>query len=207
MIASATAEDYLHAIEVVAGDPNVDAMIVIYIPPQATKAAEIGQAIAEGVDAVGGHIPVATAWMSSKGFRRSCRRRRFRIPSFAFPEQAAIAMARAAEYARWRDRPTGSTPAFDDTRHDEAAGIIANALGRRDAGWLTADEVDRLLGCYGLSSARAERTTTPRRQPRLPPGWARRSPSRRWVPASCTRRRSARSSLGSPDRRRSPGSA
>ena len=38
MIASATAEDYRRAIEVVAGDTNVDAMIVIYIPPQATKA-------------------------------------------------------------------------------------------------------------------------------------------------------------------------
>jgi acyl-CoA synthetase (NDP forming) len=161
MIASATAEDYLHAIEVVAGDPNVDAMIVIYIPPQATKAAEIGQAIAEGIDAVAGRIPVATAWMSSKGLPAELQKTKIRIPSFAFPEQAAIAMARAAEYGRWRDRPTGSTPAFDDTRHDEAAGIIANALGRRDAGWLTADEVDRLLGCYGLSSARAERTTTP----------------------------------------------
>jgi acyl-CoA synthetase (NDP forming) len=41
MIASATAEDYLHAIEVVAGDPNVDAMIVISSP--AAKAAEIEQ--------------------------------------------------------------------------------------------------------------------------------------------------------------------
>ena len=152
MIASATAEDYLHAIEVVAGDPNVDAMIVIYIPPQATKAAEIGQAIAEGIDAVGGRIPVATAWMSSKGLPAELQKTKVRIPSFAFPEQAAIAMARAAEYARWRDRPAGSTPAFDDTRHDEAAGIIANALGRRDAGWLTAEEVDRLLGCYGLKT-------------------------------------------------------
>jgi len=161
MIASATAEDYRHAIEVVAGDPNVDAMIVIYIPPQATKAAEIGQAIAEGIDAVGGRFPVATAWMSSKGLPAELQKTKIRIPSFAFPEQAAIAMARAAEYGRWRERPAGSIPAFDDTRHDEAAGIIANALGRRDAGWLTAEEVERLFGCYGLKTARSDRTRTP----------------------------------------------
>ena len=170
MIASATAEDYLRAIEVVAGDPNVDAMIVIYIPPQATKAAEIGQAIAEGIDAVGGRIPVATAWMSSKGFRRSCRRRRFGSRRSRSPNRPPSRWPRRR--VRQVARSTGRIdPAFDDTRHDEA-GIIANALGRRDAGWLTAEEVERLSGCYGLKTARADRTTTPRRQPRLPPGSA-----------------------------------
>jgi acyl-CoA synthetase (NDP forming) len=161
MIASATADDYRRAIEVVAGDTNVDAMIVIYIPPQATKAAEIGQAIAEGIDAVGGRIPVATTWMSTKGLPADLQKTRTRIPSFAFPEQAAIAMARAAAYGGWLDRPAGSIPAFDDTRHDEAFGVIANALGRRDAGWLTAEEVERLFGCYGLKTARSDRTRTP----------------------------------------------
>jgi acyl-CoA synthetase (NDP forming) len=136
-------------------------MIVIYIPPQATKAAEIGQAIAEGIDAVGGRIPVATAWMSSKGLPAELQKTKIRVPSFAFPEQAAIAMARASEYGRWRERPAGSIPTFDDTRHDEAFGVIANALGRRDAGWLTAEEVERLLGCYGLKTARSDRTRTP----------------------------------------------
>jgi acyl-CoA synthetase (NDP forming) len=161
MIASATADDYRRAIEVVAGDTNVDAMIVIYIPPQATKAAEIGQAIAEGIDAVGGRIPVATTWMSTKGLPADLQKTRTRIPSFAFPEQAAIAMARAAAYGGWLDRPAGSIPAFDDTRHDEAFGVIASALGRRDAGWLTAEEVERLFGCYGLKTARSDRTRTP----------------------------------------------
>ena len=56
-----------------------------------------------------------------------------RIPSFAFPEQAAIAMAHAARYGAWRERPAGTIPHFHDTRIDEAVGIIANALGRGDA--------------------------------------------------------------------------
>ena len=102
MIASATAEDYRHAIEVVAADPGIDAMIVIYIPPQATRAAEIGHAIAEAIEAVGGRIPVATTWMSTKGLPVELQKAGLRIPSFAFPEQAAIAMARAAAYGRWR---------------------------------------------------------------------------------------------------------
>ena len=98
MIASATAEDYRRAIEVVAGDPNVDAMIVIYIPPQATKAAEIGQAIAEGIDAVGGRIPVATTWMSTKGLPAELQKTRITV--------SRRSRSRNRPPSRWRARPS-----------------------------------------------------------------------------------------------------
>jgi len=161
MIASATASEYRRTIEIVAGDPGVDAMIVIYIPPEATRAEEIGEAIAEGIDALEGRIPVATAWMSTKGLPAELQKTGTGIPSFAFPEQAAIAMARAAAYGRWRERPAGSVHTFDDARPDEVYAILATALGRRDDGWLRPDEVERLLECYGLRAARSERATTP----------------------------------------------
>jgi acetyl coenzyme A synthetase (ADP forming)-like protein len=161
MIASATAADYERAIETVAADPDVDAIIVIYIPPQATKAAEIGKAIVRAINEVGGRVPVATTWMSTKGLPQALQEAGTSIPSFPFPEQAAIAMAHAARYGRWRERPVGSIPRFHDTNADEAVGIIAAALGRSDAGWLTAEEVERLFGCYGLRTARSGRAATP----------------------------------------------
>jgi acyl-CoA synthetase (NDP forming) len=70
-------------------------------------------------------------------------------------------MAHAARYGAWRERPAGTIPHFHDTRIDEVVGIIATALGRADAGWLTAEEVQRLLDCYGLRTARSERAATP----------------------------------------------
>jgi acetyl coenzyme A synthetase (ADP forming)-like protein len=161
MIASATAEDYERAIETVAADPDVDAIIVIYIPPQATKAAEIGKAVVRAIKDVGGRIPIATTWMSTKGLPEALQEAGTSIPSFPFPEQAAIAMAHAARYGRWRERPVGSIPRFHDTNADEAVGIVATGLGRGDAGWLTAAEVERLLGCYGLRTARSDRAATP----------------------------------------------
>jgi acetyl coenzyme A synthetase (ADP forming)-like protein len=161
MIASATAEDYERAIETVAADPEVDAMIVIYIPPQATKAEEIGHAIVRALRNVGDRIPVVTTWMSSKGLPEELQEGGRRVPSFPFPEQAAIAMAHACAYGRWRERPEGTVPRFHDVRPDEATGILAGALGRGEGSWLTAEEVDRLLGCYGLKMARSERATTP----------------------------------------------
>jgi acyl-CoA synthetase (NDP forming) len=157
MIASATAQDYRRAIEVVSVDPVVDAMIVIYIPPQAIQAEAIGRGIAEAIDAVGGRIPVTTAWMSTKGLPTELQGTSTRIPSFAFPEQAAIAMARAAAYGRWRERAEGKVPVFADVKPDEAGAVILAALARSDEGWLEPDEVDRVLSCYGLRTARSER--------------------------------------------------
>jgi acetate---CoA ligase (ADP-forming) len=160
MIASATGDDYSRAIGAVAADPDVDAMIVIYIPPEITKAPEIATSIAGALERIDGRIPVATTWMSTKGLPTDLAGGA-RIPSFAFPEQAAIAMARAASYGAWRNRPPGTIPHFHDARGDEAVGILANVLGRGDTGWLTVEEVERLLDCYGLRTARSERAATP----------------------------------------------
>jgi len=160
MIASASDTDYEGAIRTVAGDPDVDAVIVIYIPPLMEKAAAILRAIARAVRDVGGNIPVATTLMGGSAVESELRADGTNIPSFSFPEQAAIAVARAAAYGRWRTRPEGTVPRFDDVRRDEAYAVIAGALGR-GGGWLPADELEELLGCYGLPVARSARAATP----------------------------------------------
>jgi acyl-CoA synthetase (NDP forming) len=83
-----------------------------------------------------------------------------KVPSFSFPEQAAIALARAAAYGRWRTRPEGTVPRFEDVRRDEAYAVIAGALGR-GGGWLTAEELEELLGYYGLPVASSARAAAP----------------------------------------------
>ena len=160
MIASASDADYEGAIRTVAGDPDVDAVIVIYIPPQVEKAAAIVRAIARAVRDVGGSIPVATTLMGGSAVESELRADGTKIPSFSFPEQAAIAVARAAAYGRWRTRPEGTAHRFDDVRRDEAYAVIAGALGR-GGGWLTAEELEELLGCWGLRVARSARAVTP----------------------------------------------
>ncbi|MFB3737609.1 MAG: GNAT family N-acetyltransferase [Candidatus Velamenicoccus archaeovorus] len=165
MVASASADDYRRTIATVARDPEVDAMIVIFIPPQAARAEEIAHGIAAGVADTQGRIPIATTFMSAKGLPAELASDGTRIPSFAFPEQAAIAMAHACAYGRWREKPEGTVPRFHDLRTDEAAAIVAAALQRREVDvsgeWLSAEEVDRLLACYGLPVVRSERAATP----------------------------------------------
>jgi acetyl coenzyme A synthetase (ADP forming)-like protein len=160
MIASATAEDYQRAIRTVGEDPDVDAMIVIYIPPQAAKAAEIAQAIARGINDVGGRIPVVTTFMSARGLPEELQQSGSQIPSYAFPEQAAIALAHAAEYGRWRAKPKGQRPHFHDTKPEEAAAILAAGLAD-GGGWLPDAEVEHLLSCYSIPLVRSEHAPTP----------------------------------------------
>ena len=58
-----------------------------------------------------------------------------RVPVYAYPEEAVRALAKAADYGRWRERDPGAPPSFEDLRRDEAAATLADALGR-GGGWL-----------------------------------------------------------------------
>ena len=160
MIASATAEDYRRAIDTVARDPDVDAMIVIYIPPQASRAVEIGRAIVGAIHDVEREIPIAATWMWADGVPADLAEASARVPSFAFPEDAAIAMAKACRYGAWRRRPEGETPAFPDMDHDVVTATIAEALGRGE-GWLEPEEVDRVLSAASLPVVTSHRARTP----------------------------------------------
>lgn len=149
MIASASADQYREVIRVVARDPGVDAVVVIFIPPLVTRAEDVAAAVVDGVRALGGAKPVLAVFMQSRGVPDALRNGDVRVPSFAFPEEAVIALARVARYGAWRARPPAPPAAVPDARREEAAALVAGALGRGD-GWLAPAEVARLLECYGL---------------------------------------------------------
>ena len=149
MIASAPSEHYRQAIQIVAADPKIDALIVIFTPPLVTRAEDVARDIVAAVERMEKNIPVITVFLSADRAPAELRTGKTRIPSYAFPETAAIALARAARYREWRERPETSAPAFDDLRRDEAAAIVATALARGD-GWLANEEIAVLFACYGL---------------------------------------------------------
>jgi len=147
MIASATAEQYREAIRTVANDPNIDSLIVIFVPPLVTRVEDVAQVISEEVTALNRAKPLATVLMSP--LKPPIALTNARVPVYQFPETAAIAMARAARYGEWRVRPEPSRVEFGDIKREEAAAIVANAL-QRGEGWLAPEEVAQLLACYGL---------------------------------------------------------
>jgi acetyl coenzyme A synthetase (ADP forming)-like protein len=147
MIASANAEQYRETIRTVANDPNIDSLIVIFVPPLVTRVEDVAQVIAEEVAALDRRKPLATVLMSP--LKAPAVLTNARVPVYQFPETAAIAMARAARYGEWRNRPEPTRFEVGDLRREEAAAIVANAL-QRGEGWLAPAEVAELLSCYGL---------------------------------------------------------
>jgi acetyl coenzyme A synthetase (ADP forming)-like protein len=158
MIASATAEHYGRTIEVVAADPNIDSLIVMFTPPLITRAEDVAGEIVSATKRSNLDKPTLTVFLSADEAPETLRSAR--IPSYRFPETAAIALARAARYRQWRERPEPTLARFEDLRRDQAAGIVASALQRGD-GWLTAEETGELLLCYGLPLIEQKVVDTP----------------------------------------------
>src|SRR5256886_4759024 len=152
MIASADASSYQRSLGLLVTDKNVDAVIVIFVPPLVTGAQEVANAIVAG--ASGSKGPVLSCFMGSHGVPESLRLMQERhIPSYAFPEAAARTLARAVAYGMWRKKPAGSVPEIADLIQDRARDAVTKALEGAKPGesrWMTSDHVEELLRAYGI---------------------------------------------------------
>jgi acetate---CoA ligase (ADP-forming) len=161
MLASAPPDHYRRTVELVATSGEVDAVIVIFIPPLRTDPAAIDRATRDAATTAG-PIPVLSVVMSASELRQEADGAGPRLPRYRFPEDAARALARAVEYGSWRHRPEGQVPDLSTARHDQAAGLLAAALADGPGPhWLGPDEVARLLGCYGVPVAEWRLTRSP----------------------------------------------
>ena len=133
---------------------------MIYIPPLQVDAPAVARQIVDTIGAIDGRVTALTCFMSAQGLPEALSAPGVRIPSYAFPEHAAIALAHAADHSAWREKPVGSVPRFSGIRKDEAAAVIAGALERGE-GWLLPDEIARLFDCYGVPTALTFRADTP----------------------------------------------
>lgn len=149
MIASAPAEHYRQAIEIVGSDENVDSLIVIFTPPLVTRAGDVARSIVEAMQHIDKDKPLLSVFLSAHDAPKELHASQVHIPSYSFPETAAIALARATRYRQWRDRRETYPSRFADIRTDEAAAVVAAALARGE-GWLTPAEVAQICSCYGL---------------------------------------------------------
>ncbi|MDA1194211.1 MAG: GNAT family N-acetyltransferase [Planctomycetota bacterium] len=151
MIAGAGASEYAQAAEILLRAPEVDALILIHAPIEASHLIPVEEAL-HGVLArleEDAHKPVLTCLMGSGG-RGPARRLQRGVPSFAFPEAAARALGRVAQYARWRDEPIGAEPTLEGFDAEAARAVCTGVLGERGAGWLLPDEVQALADAVGL---------------------------------------------------------
>ncbi len=157
MLANASGEHYRRTIGVLAGADACDAILTINVAPLLSVAGDVAREIALAAQAAS-RLTLASVFMGADVVGAEPVAAAARVPSFGFPEEAVRALAHAARYGAWRDRPAGSVLVPTHCRPDEAAAIIAAALGAGTS-WLGPDDVAALLDCYGLPlvSARVAR--------------------------------------------------
>src|SRR5262249_22657189 len=117
MIASASAEHYRRTIELVLADPNVDSLLTIFIPPILTAAEDVAQAIQQA--AVGSTKPVLASFWGVQNTLAVAG-----IPTYTFPESAAVALARVTEYAEWRRTPVAAPPHLQQFDRDTVRTVV-----------------------------------------------------------------------------------
>jgi acyl-CoA synthetase (NDP forming) len=154
MLASASPEHYRRALAALVRDEQVDSILTIFIPPLVTDAQAVATAIAAGASRAASK-PIAGVFMRAEGAPPELSP----IPCYAFPESAAIALARVTAYGEWRQRPVGIIPRLSDVRPGEARALVDSVL-QRGGGWLIPDEAQGLMTAVGIKTAATQLTKT-----------------------------------------------
>ena len=146
LLGGANAESFEQALPPVLADPSFDAAIVLFVPTVGTDEEAVGAAISRAAASTEDK-PVLCAFLSAKGAPASLQSVA-QVPSFAYPEAAAKALARAVERGEWLRRPAGSVPELECDR-DEAQVVVREAVAA-GGGWLDPEQTRRLLEAYGV---------------------------------------------------------
>jgi acyl-CoA synthetase (NDP forming) len=102
MIASATPDQYAETLSLLLADDDVDALIVIFIPPLVTQATDVGHAISEALSHASNSKTVLACFMSTRGAPEGLARAKT-VPSY-------ISRKPQRALRRWLDTRMAQTP-------------------------------------------------------------------------------------------------
>ena len=147
--AEATAEDFEAALDVAIDNPNVDAVVAVFIPPLNTTGEEVANVLAT----VGEQSdkPIVSTFLGSEGIPELLRvpdlegvAGRGSVPSYPAPESAVRALARVVDYSHWVNRTPGTTPWFEDFDTGAARLLVTKVLrAMPEGGPMTDDTAPR----------------------------------------------------------------
>ena len=156
LVGSDRPEDFERAVRIVGNDPNIDAVVVIFIPPLlTTRPEDVAAAIARAAGEIPKDRPILNVFLSSQGTPEMLGSgRRGRIPSYRYPENAAISLAAAYECGQWRKRPEGRATVIPMPAVDRMRRAIEQAqVGAGENFWLSAEHTAEVLDAVGIPMA------------------------------------------------------
>lgn len=158
MVSGAGAELYRKTLDAVLQDENVDAAIVIFVPPITIDPRGVAQAIV-AVSQKAHKKPILCCFMGADDERSGIGNlKRSHLPVYLYPESAALALSAMAKYRKIKDRKTGHINEFKVKKRKTEA-IFRKAL-REKREHLTEKEVADVLEAYGIPFPKAEIANT-----------------------------------------------
>ncbi|QIG42854.1 GNAT family N-acetyltransferase [Nocardioides anomalus] len=162
-----TAEDFEDALDDAIDDPDIDSVVVVYIPPLNVA----GEQIANVLAAVGEQSdkPLVSTFLGAEGIPELLRvpdvagatAGRGSVPSYPAVEAAVRALARVVEYAVWLRTPDGRAPEVESIDPAAAQAVIGPVLAAHPDGTdLDRDDLTTLLAAYGIELWPAVPVTT-----------------------------------------------
>jgi acyl-CoA synthetase (NDP forming) len=155
--AEAAADDFERALDDAVDDPEVDAVIAVFIPPLNTT----GEQVANVLAAVGEQSdkPLLSTFLATEGVPELLRvpdvqgaAGRGSVPSYPGPEAAVRALRCVVEYSRWLQRDAGEIAAFEEVDVRRAHRLVGDWLAADPDGvQLDVERIGELLDIYGIS--------------------------------------------------------
>ncbi|HEX6145810.1 MAG TPA: GNAT family N-acetyltransferase [Acidimicrobiia bacterium] len=172
LIASGGPNEFEHVTSLLLESGEVDAVMVIYIPVFPGGAQRVAEALHRAQRAYEGEVTLLSVFMQTgedaahylaggDGARA--------IPTYMFPESAALALTRAVRHGQWRQRDPGHEVPVDPEVAAQLRSLVEGALQDLPAegGWLDPDLVGAILETVGLRVPRSSVVTSAREAVRV----------------------------------------
>lgn len=158
----ATAAEFREAVGAAFADPEVDSVVVCFIPPVGALDQEVVEALREAAST--SDKPCVATLLGMRGvdmagdpsflhelgeFPDDAPRQA--VPLYAMPEEAIRALAAATDYGAWRDKDKGETVVREGIDRWAVRHLLDRVLEDDPEGRaLTTDEAHELLSAYGI---------------------------------------------------------
>lgn len=151
MIASAPIEHYKQTLETVIADPNVDMIMVIYLPFMGLKDIDVAKAVME-IKKEHPQKPVLGVFMTKSDFFTQISEMEVNMPFFMYAEEAADGFHRLNQQRLWIERPEGKMPSYNVDKA-KVENIIKQSLKEGRDQLTTLESID-VLDAYGIRACK-----------------------------------------------------
>jgi acetyltransferase len=163
IVGDANGERYAAALEALAEDRGIDAILVLNCPTAVASSTEAAAAVIRTATAKP-KLPLLTSWVGD-GSAAKVRHlfARHRIPSYDTPEQAVRAFMHLVNYRRNQETLMETPPSVPEefTTDTALAQVVIGQALAESRSWLTEPEAKEVLAAYGVPIVPTEWARTP----------------------------------------------